>query len=482
MSFRRNAVLFWIATLGNGIFKCSLFSGGEAFSPHEAMSSLRCIRRSHGIPSHDIRLKTPTHLWSSPKDNDEDITESKRMEMVRLLQKSFYQTGSNDTPRPTLRDTGILTNLPLWRVDWVELPGRANCLNVHEGHYTHMFETILSGPAPWYVGHLHLPGGSKSLRAGTQLHLRSYKDEILDESRRETGGLRSAVVGTLMRISDYRRLTDGRLLILVHCLDRFVVHHVHQTVPYGVADVQILPDMEEFCAESSGKEAATNRLATGVVVQKSFQFHDYECDQVLLPLPQDGEYLPTDGIIGSAIAKLLPFAFFAKNETVLDNVYDEKEISAQSPSGTTSIDEEPPLVQQLVHGGVLRVPPELYPTGTDLAINGDLGCLEIQLWKSMDDFCQATKFVLPHEILCLMPPDLTSQLRMAPPARRVSSRYPSFRRQKRLSFAASAIIEYTPFGSGMRQAWLNTPSTAARLRSVHQCYQLFNDSLSGRFQ
>lgn len=107
--------------------------------------------------------------------------EMKRMDIVRMLQRSYYR--SDDTNKTTTAepykgrrpaldvDTGRILNLPLWRVGWVETPGRRNCLNVHESQYTHMFETILSstsgddnddnGP-PLYFGHLYLPGGTSS--------------------------------------------------------------------------------------------------------------------------------------------------------------------------------------------------------------------------------------------------------------------------------------------------------------------------------
>ncbi|KAL3921223.1 MAG: hypothetical protein SGARI_006734, partial [Bacillariaceae sp.] len=149
---------------------------------------------------------------NSENEEPSTMSEAERMAAVRSLQNSFYATTTEDdsTPRPSLAaSTGIMTNLPLWRVGWVEVPCRTNCLNVHEGHYTHMFETILRGPQPWYFGHLHLPGGTKNIRSGeSRFLLKNWRDEAQDEERFDIP-IRSAVVGCLMQITDYRRLEDG---------------------------------------------------------------------------------------------------------------------------------------------------------------------------------------------------------------------------------------------------------------------------------
>jgi hypothetical protein len=59
------------------------------------------------------------------------MTQAERMAAVRSLQNSFYSLSTGeDHPRPNLdSSTGIMTHLSLWRVGWVELPGRSNCLH-----------------------------------------------------------------------------------------------------------------------------------------------------------------------------------------------------------------------------------------------------------------------------------------------------------------------------------------------------------------
>ena len=76
-----------------------------------------------------------SHLFVLSQDG---MNDEARMVAVRTLQDSFY--GSTNHEPPVLDEsTGIMRNLPLWRVGWAELPGRSNCLNVHEGQHTHMF-------------------------------------------------------------------------------------------------------------------------------------------------------------------------------------------------------------------------------------------------------------------------------------------------------------------------------------------------------
>jgi hypothetical protein len=68
-------------------------------------------------------------------DKDDVLSDKRKMEMVRNLQDSFYN--SNSTQAEFDVSTGMIYNLPLWRVPWVEVPGRSNCLNVHEPLYAY---------------------------------------------------------------------------------------------------------------------------------------------------------------------------------------------------------------------------------------------------------------------------------------------------------------------------------------------------------
>ena len=437
---------------------------------------------------------------SSSSSLEENGDETERMELVRQLQKTFYQsspstddTNNNEEPRPRLETTtGRVLNLPLWRVGWVEVPGRANCLNVHEGHYTNMFEKILAGPQEtWYFGHLHLPGGTTAARTReARFDLKTWREEMQDEKRFDETE-RSAVVGSLMRISDFRRLQDGRLVLLVHALERFVVDQVIQTFPYGMAHVQILPDLEDVLSNISNNSSNVyedfGKEARAAAVRYSFQYHEYECDPIPLPLPKDTEYMASSDVFGSEIAKCLPFAFYAKDDSSLHQIQPELAVVLEemNPHETETLPQKGPealLEYRLQNDLILRNPPPL--PGITSRTAQDINALETFVWLALEDFCRNTGFVLPLEILCLMPPHMDTYLDLEPPAVRISSQYPDIRRQRRLSYALPALIENTRLGAPfpMRQILLNTPTTQARLAAVLDRFEALNNALLGEFQ
>jgi Lon protease-like protein len=399
-------------------------------------------------------------LAMSSSDSADDELERK-MALVRSLQSVYYQSSSSE-PTVLEKTTGIMRNLPLWRVQWTELPGRSNVLNVHEGQYTNMFETIIRGPKPWYVGHLFLPGGSKNIKSDERrFQLKTWNEEVDDEAREEESE-RSAVVGTLLRISDFRRLQDGRLILLVQALERFVVVNCIQSVPYSIADVQILPDFDESPATTE-EEAQTARAKQ---VMASFQYHNYEYEaDFKLPLAAN-KYLSATDIWGPDIAKVLPFVPYSKplNPSELQPV---NAVDAVKSEDFVSLDNESSMESRLIEGGVLSSPTFLSDSGADLSVD----TLEDRLWRALEDFCLASQIELPNEVLCLLPPTRPWPTRVE----RVSVDYPPERRQRRLSFAASAFLEQTRVGADLRLVWLETPGTRERLRYVlsYRCVACF---------
>jgi len=229
----------------------------------------------------------------NPIEDETPEERASRMELVRKLQKSFYQdekrptydlndnssnrnTNSNSTTTTsaTTDDGGnsngggtVITNLPLWRVQWTELPGSQNILNVHVPHYTNMFQKILQGNIKswdddddaddndddddndndnvYYFGHVFLPGGS----------------ENLDNPDYE---LRKGDVGVLMKISDCRQhKIDGRLTVIVQALERFtIVNPIRSHSPYAIADVEIDPDQEQIQMVTTTVAAAAAATTT----------------------------------------------------------------------------------------------------------------------------------------------------------------------------------------------------------------------------
>ncbi|KAL7470472.1 hypothetical protein ACHAXS_010714 [Conticribra weissflogii] len=534
--------------------------------------------------------------------------ETKRMEIVRILQKTYYRsmadvddvddgvdvegryaeefrdrddsaataaatttkttTTTSPSPssyrplrppkRPQLdKSTGKISHLPLWRVGWVETPGRRNCLNVHEGTYTHMFETILASQSTqtktesqsfsgfqshdsyddddsddddnWmnlpsmYFGHLYLPGGTSAALSGRdEFRLKTWKEELEDESRFETD--RSAVLGCLMQIVDHRRMDDGRLVVLVQAVERFAVEEVRETKPYCVADVQILLDQEDLPGwNADGTAAGTDQgdaAARGDIVEEpdeseckhirgeavaaSFHYHDYEFDDVRLPIAEtttDYErFLSKHDVPWLGISKLLPFARYSSNDKSLD-VANEKSAHAlhsarqrTTASVAATTNKELPLERQLWNGGILWNPPPVSKVVIRrIDDTTDCDALETLLWLAIDDFCRATKFVLPDELRCLVPPEMDYlDITAAPPSSSMSSSsssppslspmYPKIRRQRRLSYLAPALIENLEIGKDMRQIWLNTPSTRARLLGVLERFDYLNNQLMGQFE
>ena len=412
--------------------------------------------------------------------------------------------------------TGIIRNLPLWRVGWVETPGRTNCLNVHEGQYTHMFETILSSSSlqrqPLYFGHLYVPGGSANAQQSPECQLRTWRDELADydTTRFDPSVLntyrgnqyvndRSAVIGCLMQITDYRRMEDGRLMILVQALERFVVEDIVETKPYGVANVQILLDEEELLwnnAKSYVSEDSCKYLR-GEVISSSFYYHDYEFEKAKLPISNscddndddntDEYYLSKDDVPWISISKLLPFARYSTDDIspIKANEY-RRSVEQSCMSINENASGELPLEKQLQNGAILWKPPPLMSSDRVIRRSQDLNdcdTLETLLWLAIDDFCRAARFTLPEEVACLIPREM-DYLDITIPSATVelSQQYPKLRRQRRLSYLAPALIENLDVGKDMRQVWLNTPSTKARLVGVLERFDHLNNEIMGQFE
>lgn len=440
------------------------------------------------------------------------MSETERMELVRSLQNTFYRSSSSssiadddddigreqEAPHFSPKD-GILSNLPLWRVGWVEVPGRSNILNVHEGHYTHMFETILrrgDDDEPKYFGHLYSPGGTKSSRTGERrFALKSWRDEVADPERwNDSGQQRSAVLGCLMRITDYRRLEDGRLILHVQALERFVVEQAMQEFPYAVAHVQILPDVEQLGELVQTNDENFAHLARGTAAKRALQYyHPYEFAKTKLPLPTD-EFMAADAVAGVAMAKLLPFAEYNINMTL--DVTGATDDTDSTKNETTTIDGfsgRTPLLESelerllVFHGSSVE---------TYADADADAEGLEKLIWLALEELTRHTGFVLPKEIKRLLPPQMdyldfserSTHLNESN-SQPLSLQYPKTRRQARLSFTVPAIWEKPDQATAIRQGLLQIPSTTARLAAVlHELKNInrkYDDSIgssSGEFE
>lgn len=479
------------------------------------------------------RLAISSKDESSPKvDEDEEFR--RRMAIVRSLQMAYYKPSpvmkgdeeSTVSRGSSLKEaTGELLNLPLFRAPWWEVPGRSNVLNIHEPIYTNMFEKILYGPKPWCFGHLYLKDGSRNLKTeNPRLQLETWQSSPKDAE--------SAVLGCLMNISDYRRLADGRLLLLVHAMERFVVTKVQQRLPYSIVEAQILPDAEEIDpAVDFGLDFSELDLAVprALAVQESVRYHAYEYDRDhVLPL-QDRPDMTVSDIAGRDIARVLPYCPFSKTlEPPIPNYNQElPTLPSEQQVCTENGDLLPSLEYRLLCQGVYQTPladPE-YPQRHDLSADE----LEYELWLAINNFLIQSRTPVSPVLLGLLPlhldiwPDTVPVMAKATAMTfqgggqnstmdsntssskpfalkqivadlaaldsmdhdfvQVSGDYPPHRRQRRLSYSAAHLLESNAdVANELRPKLLAIPSTRQRLRMVLEKFDLWQEAKWGEFQ
>ena len=215
------------------------------------------------------------HLYNAESDsndnNDDEVrirnNEQQRIDRmadIRAVQNMFYSNNdSNSTNSGTDSsesastphldyDTGVYYNLPLWRekLGHTELPGRSQLGFIKDPQYTHMFETLLrSGDKnSLYFGQLRMNNDDVGINvnaAGTlpvgytppspqetdmKTPLHGWKERMTDEE--------AVVVGTLMKINDHVRLDDGRLMLHLYAVERFVVIEPKRLLPYPTIDIK----------------------------------------------------------------------------------------------------------------------------------------------------------------------------------------------------------------------------------------------------
>ena len=461
------------------------------------------------------------------------------MAIVRSLQMSYYKpaataatTAASPLPTSSSLDerTGELLDLPLFRAPWWEVPGRSNVLNIHEPIYTNMFEKILYGPKPWCFGHLYLKDGSRNLKSDDpKFQLQSW-DTTTTQHMSD-----SAVVGCLMNISDYRRFADGRLLLLVHAMERFVITDVQQKLPYSICRAQILPDAEEIDpALDFGVSWTEADLAIprALAVQESVRYHAYEYDRDhVLAVPDKPDMKLTD-IVGSDIAKVLPYCPFSKTLHPPEPCYHPEFPPTPPPAdttiGTTTTTQDgeslPSLEYRLLCQGVYQTPlvdPD-FPQRQHLTTDE----LEYELWLAMNNFLIQTRTPVSPILLGLLPAHLDiwptsssagdsdanhyqngTECDLLLPSNKkpfalkqivaelasmdsldhdfvqVSPDYPVHRRQRRLSYSAAHLLEAnSDVANEIRPKLLAIPTTRQRLRMVLEKFDQWQERKWGEFQ
>ena len=385
---------------------------------------------------------------------------------------------------PSWDNGGTIEHLPLWRVPWIEVIGRTNVLFVHDAIYTNMFEELIrrhhvmdskdttnrpERSQPVLFGHVYIPpGGSQQLRSDNiRYKLQSWTDYVShpQQQRRRRQLVRpnralddASVIGTVMKINDYRRMNDGKLILYVQSIERFIVTHVHQTVPYGIVNVQLLPDQEELMSDSSddslsslvtmnsirATSAATEDmirpLRTRAIVNESWsKWFPYEySNRVGLPIPppppqqnddndnqqNDNAVIPSTAlsmsdIVGCALAKVVPFApFDPQRLPMTSKVIEESPLTSidehqASLDGKKSIvvsieSSTPPIEEQLLQSGILIDDDDATLSAPySVASIESVDELERRLWITLNLYYMKSNTAISPFILSMLPPSGT---------------------------------------------------------------------------
>jgi Lon protease-like protein len=428
-------------------------------------------------------------LESLEQELDPARKEEIRMNIVRSLQNSFYSSASNSEDEASasnwsstiVQNGGSIPHLPLFRVPWIEVIGRTNVLFIHEPMYTNMFEEILRAPSsPRWFGHLQrsVAEGASGSSNSAASPLQAWNAASLEDEEDHVNP--SYVLGTLMNITDFRRMKDGQLLLLVQAMERFVVTEVHQTLPYGVATAQLLPDIEELQLRPDRDEAPTEALVrparTRALAQAQQTWWPYEFAGTPLPLPSDPRTpLAWSDVVGTALAQVVPFAALQPDRypiSTTDELHNDIDIVDQQTS--------PPLEVCLLERGILSeehldIPPSLRQTDSTAE-------LEMRLWLVLNDYFTKRRnggASIPSHLLGWLPSSfrpgllasIANVLERDGQLVSVPADYPDLRRQKRLSYAAAQLLEGLGEDpeqgvSALRQTLLQIPSTRLRLAYV----------------
>ena len=121
-------IFFDLKISGSGINKWAqiLLLVWQLSLPTCGVLAFVCPASTRGISTATITSTlglSPLDGGTSGESNEK--AEKKRMEMVRKLQKTFYKptdgASGDEEPQPRLdEESGIVTDLPLWRVGWID--------------------------------------------------------------------------------------------------------------------------------------------------------------------------------------------------------------------------------------------------------------------------------------------------------------------------------------------------------------------------
>jgi hypothetical protein len=241
-----------------------------------------------------------------------------------------------------------------------------------------------------------------------------------------------------------------------------------------------------------------------------------------LPCPDTAEYLDLTDVLGSSIAKVLPYCPYSKvlappAPIIRDSVMFLEDTTSSSTStkddhhdhiSNTDDDSSPTLESQLLQCHILNEPPRAHPESLTPRQDLTTDELEYELWLAINDFLITSRTPVSPVLLGLVPHRVKWPAQFVlktiskgfvngfPELKGVQHdfvelplTYPSYRRQRRLSYSAAYLLERTTTGVGggdgtgfLRQTLLETPSTQGRLRLVLERFDLMHSQKWGEFQ
>jgi hypothetical protein len=198
---------------------------------------------------------------------------------------------------------------------------------------------------------------------------------------------------------DEKQREIGRLCLLVHDLEQFIVNKVVQSFPYSVLDVQILPDLGEELPEGLVDENS-GKMTGGAAVRRSFEYHEYEFDNVQLPMARDATACQRTP------SKHPSFPVYCHLPFILPTTPPWM-VPRRSPLLLRIQDYlvEGPCWKTNLRAGEFSPNPPLLPD-SDGPKTADLDVLETLLWLAVESLCHNTRFLVPEEVRCLVPPHM----------------------------------------------------------------------------
>lgn len=480
---------------------------------------------AHGLSVFPVashrRLDSPA-LMSAGSDSVDDSNHNRDsfMQSVRSIQDAFYSSfdsGDGRNGHPFLDiDTGVMHNLPILISPSTELPGRQTVRFIDNPLEINMLESSLRRNSEehsidgnrhcFYIGQLYRdPNKTEVDNPLNRPQLESWKD--LTPLDNASDGDKDTCIGTLLRIMDFRRFTDGRMVLLVQGVERFAISKVHRKLPYVIVDAQILPDEEEL----------TDYPSIPSAVAAAFAWHSFEYEDNIA-LTDDGsvgDEVRIDKISGERLAQLIPFAPF-NSEMTEENLASLHESIAQGSSnaGTESSGHHLLSMQDLTSRNVLSNVPTFTDHVETQSDKVTAESIEYDLWLCIDEYVRLRSLqdLISPNLITLLPqckdcPDdfclneIASNLFDVDEAKNAKQKvetkrpnvrvgqslhYPDERRLRRLSYSASALLGGSRptdlLNKGMRQTLLEVPSTRGRLWAVLERFVEYNSQLRSKHE